>query len=76
MVESAKKRELGEMVDNSEVQAAAAAREIIDLNVEQLYGELEIRRRMMADDARVAGSRGRSRPSTPSGFKRWPALPR
>jgi hypothetical protein len=44
------------MTDGLEAQAAAAAREIIDLDVDQLYGELEIRRRMLADDARIAGS--------------------
>lgn len=48
------------MTDGLEAQAAAAARELIDLDVDQLYGELEIRRRMLADDARIpcVSSRG------------------
>jgi hypothetical protein len=37
-------------------EATAAARELIDFDVEQLFGELEIRRRMLADDPRIAGS--------------------
>lgn len=37
-------------------QAAAAVREIVNFDVGQLYGELEIRRRMLADDPQIAGS--------------------
>ena len=37
-------------------QAATAVREIVDFDIDRLYGELEIRRRMLADNPQIAGS--------------------